>query len=36
MGEKVGEYDLQNKIRVTLKNSNNLDNRQQTTDHKEA
>ena len=25
MGEKVGEYDLQNKIRVTLKNTNNLD-----------
>jgi len=25
MGEKVGQYDLQNKIRVTLKNTNNLD-----------
>jgi len=25
MGEKVGQYDLQNKIRVTLKNANNLD-----------
>ena len=25
IGEKVGQYDLQNKIRVTLKNANNLD-----------
>jgi len=25
MGEKVGKYDLQNKIRVSLKNSENLD-----------
>ena len=25
MGNKVGQYDLQNKIRVTLNNAKNLD-----------